>query len=123
MGKKELEQLLANPSTSTSRVFNEYLRRLKLRAKQTAFHPDGEQKLSIWERRSLQLSVLLLTKNNIFFYQQFHRIFSENSHQKIFSDEETRPSFKDLLSGNKFTEIDHIELKPYQTVWLEQQGW
>lgn len=121
--KKELEQLLANPSTSTSRVFNEYLRRLKLRAKQTAFHPDGEQKVIDLGKAFFAIERIALDeKQHLFSISNFTASSQKIATKKIFSDEETRPSFKDLLSGNKFTEIDHIELKPYQTVWLEQQG-
>jgi sucrose phosphorylase len=39
----ELEGLLDDPAQPASRVFPEYLRRLRIRGKQAAFHPDGRQ--------------------------------------------------------------------------------
>lgn len=41
----ELNALLDNPDTPTSRVFQEYSRLLKLRARHPAFHPDGAQRV------------------------------------------------------------------------------
>lgn len=43
--ESELASQLADPSRQTSRIFGEYLRRLRLRAEQPAFHPDAPERV------------------------------------------------------------------------------
>lgn len=42
---EELNQLLQNKNSTTGRIFNEYVRLLRLRAHFKAFHPDGPQEV------------------------------------------------------------------------------
>lgn len=120
--KQELEQLLADASTITSRVFNEYCRCLKLRARQTAFHPDGQQNVIDLGKTLLAIERIAPDqKQRLFSISNFTSSPQQIDIKKWLPDLWSTSDLNDLLSGKIFTPSDDIILGPYQTVWLEPQ--
>ncbi|MBN1443087.1 MAG: alpha-amylase [Planctomycetes bacterium] len=116
----EINALLDNPSSVTSRIFNEYVRRLHIRRSHPAFHPDSQQK--VLEAPDRLFAVLrtdpesgetLLCVNNI----------SSRSHE-FCVDAALFPSgcsrqLVDLLKRHRRIEDNRtLLLKPYDSAWL-----
>jgi sucrose phosphorylase len=116
----ELNNLLDDPTTPTSRVFREYTRLLRLRAQHAAFHPDGAQtvlqlgdSLFAIERSSRDGAQRLLCINNL----------SPRPQQVEYGQigaSSGELHWHDLIEGQ-----DHnadaggkLTLQAYQTVWL-----
>jgi sucrose phosphorylase len=116
----ELNNLLDDASTPTSRVFREYTRLLRLRARHAAFHPDGAQSvvqlgdgLFAIERTSPDDTQRLLCINNLtprpqqFDYEQIDTSAGEHPWHDLIEAQD-----HDSDAAGKLT------LQPYQTVWL-----
>lgn len=113
--RSELDVLLADPSTMTSRLFLEYRRMLAVRRDQTAFHPDAPQHvlantprwLVALQRTSLDQTQRILVLANL-------------SHQSQTVDVATLTEFPvshDLLGGN-LADPRQLTLAPCQLAWL-----
>jgi len=116
----ELNSLLDNPATATSRVFHEYTCLLRLRAKHCAFHPDAAQRvlqledgLFGIERVSPDDTERLLCINNLTARQQ-----QLNAAQ--LGPAPAEHEWHDLIEGQNHTIDDDIglTLQPWQTLWL-----
>lgn len=114
----ELEDLLADASTATARVFFEYRRRLLLRRTQPAFHPEAAQQvLALGDdlfgvRRTAVGGVQVLTAVHNF--TPFHTTL-------LLSDIglPNAAVVDDLLTGKRqLPDAGAITLDPYQCLWL-----
>lgn len=114
----ELENLLAGQNT-TAQIFQEYLRRLKIRRQQPAFHPDAAQRvmdlgqnLFVFVRTAADGPAIVCISN-----------FSAARKELPLDDsipELAGPApITDLLSGMRISGTNkRIILDPFQTVWL-----
>ena len=116
----ELDTLLDDTNTATSRVFREYIRRLKLRSGQAAFHPDAAQRVvelgeglfSVVRTPTTTAGPLLAVSNLTGNQKQF----SIRSAGYEFTGTD---AWCDLLAdGEHINKHDNIELAPYQVRWL-----
>jgi sucrose phosphorylase len=118
--ESQLEDLLADGSSVTARVFHEYTRRLQLRAAKPAFHPDVPQ-------RVLEL------EDGLFGIERR----SEAQRLLCISNLTGRPAqvspaalpepgdgpWVELLSGRNLKRLpDRLRLEPYETLWLSSGG-
>jgi sucrose phosphorylase len=117
--EEELESLLANARSPSSRVMKEYLRRMKLRTGHKVFHPDAAQQIidlgPAWfvvERERNGERVVCIS-NFTDEYQEL-KIDSELDHLN------RADTCRDLLTGTRFMgEGKVVPFDPYQTVWLQ----
>ena len=113
-----LQSELAEPSSSHYQVYNSLRALLKIRCKQSAFHPNatqftlhlGSQLFGFW-RQSMDREQSIFCVSNI-----------SNQHQTLEMSDlnliDTEDWF-DLISEEKFGETNQtINLAPYQTVWI-----
>ena len=113
-----LQSELAEPSSSHYQVYNSLKALLKIRCKQSAFHPNatqftlhlGSQLFGFW-RQSMDREQSIFCVSNV-----------SNQHQTLEMSDlnliDTEDWF-DLISKEKFGETNQtINLAPYQTVWI-----
>ncbi|MFK7853937.1 MAG: sugar phosphorylase [Granulosicoccus sp.] len=114
----ELQRLLADPASQQALTIQALSKRLKLRAKQIAFHPNatqftvniGNQSIfGLW-RQSLDRSQSIFALHNVSDENQLLETASLN----LIDDE----IWVDLLSGNAIEAGTHITLAPYQCLWI-----
>lgn len=114
----ELEQLLSNPETPHAIVFNELRKRLTIRSKQQAFHPEsdqltvdmGTQFFVLWRLADMQK---ILVVNNINDQKQLLAL-------PTYPFPGTPLPWTDLLSTKTYpVETESLEVMPYQSLWLE----
>ncbi|HFD80951.1 MAG TPA: alpha-amylase [Gammaproteobacteria bacterium] len=116
----ELNALLDNPNTPTARVFAEYGRLLRLRARHPAFHPDGPQRVLelpdgvfAIERVSPDGSERILCLSNLTAVEQAIEAAGLDG-------EPADVGWHDLITGESIAaDADGgFRLRPYQTLWL-----
>ena len=117
---KALDSLLEDESSLNARVFNEYVRRLRVRAAQAAFHPDGKQSVLdlgegvfALERTAPDESETITAVSN----------FSTRPIELRLDDRIPSLSgagtYGDLIAGRTYNGTKRtLPLAPYQTVWL-----
>ena len=119
---EEVEAQLADADTPMAKVFYELRRRLAIRKQQKAFHPDATQftlhikpgMFGFW-RQSLDRQQSLFVVTNITHEQKLLSLRDMN----LFSS----AAWVDLLSGATIDpENEELELAPYQSVWITNQG-
>jgi sucrose phosphorylase len=108
---------------SDARVFHEYRRRLQIRIKHAAFHPDASQEIL-----TLDQSVFGFVRTAQNGSEQIAVICNFSSKEKVFPVDKSIPHFKqstrctDLLTGTRISgEKSVITLTPFQTVWLSKE--
>jgi sucrose phosphorylase len=107
---------LLNLDTHRQKIFNELIRRIKIRRQSQAFHPSAHQEVILNDERLFS----------------FHR-YSERTGEKIVCISNItahqvtiQPVFEeqfeciDLLSGESVSSRNEITFKPYQTRWLRK---
>lgn len=115
---EQLEQRLADADSHQARVFSELLRRLEIRSRQSAFHPNAtqftlqlEEALFAFWRQSRDRSQSIFAVHNLTSQPQVLRAADLNL---IAFDR-----WRDLLSGTQIEDLHaEIELAPYQSMWL-----
>ena len=116
--KQELEDMLANPHSHHAKVFCELKRLIRLRANQSAFHPNatqftlhlGDEIFGFW-RQSLKRDQSIFCIHNI----SDQEITIPLSSINLISLD----TWVDLASGQAYPDLhESLELKPYQFVWL-----
>ena len=117
---RRLDAQLANPAAPQARVFEEYRRRLLIRTRQPAFHPDGPQRVLplsdaafAIERTAPDGEQTLLSISNV----------SDEPIEVKLTDADTKLAgqrCRDLLEEGDgvLPDIREIRLAPYQTRWL-----
>lgn len=114
----ELEALLDNAESIHSRTFTEITRRIRLRRRQTAFHPNatqftlhlGHEIFAFW-RQSMDRRQSIFCINNISNQTQTLCLAEIN----LISTH----SWCDLITGAPYLDIgQQLELAPYQTAWI-----
>jgi sucrose phosphorylase len=116
--EEELNAVLADPASATSRVMKEYLRRLKLRSQHRFFHPDAVQtiidlgaELFVVQRYWNDEQVVCI--NN--FTDQYLELELEGRLPAL----NEADSCSDMLTGQRYMGRGKvIALEAYQTVWL-----
>ncbi|MEA5542587.1 alpha-amylase family glycosyl hydrolase [Limnoraphis robusta Tam1] len=114
----ELEDKLSHPHSPQSIVFRELCRRIQIRRRQTAFHPNATQ-------YTLQLkpSLFGFWRQSIIRDQSIFCIFNLTDQPQLLQLSElnlvcTDP-WCDLISGEKVDDIySCLTLHPYQAIWL-----
>jgi len=117
----DLEKELHSSGTP-HRVFVEYLRRIQIRIRQKAFHPDAEQAilhlgddLFAFSRSATEKASMILCISNLSHNYREVKIDPQAS-----ACNTSKPCI-DLLSGARYSGTHkQISLGPYQTVWLTQ---
>ena len=118
----EVEAQLRDGDTEMAKVFYELRRRLAIRKQQKAFHPDATQftlhirpgMFGFW-RQSLDRQQSLFVVTNITHERKLLSLRDMN----LFSSS----AWVDLLSGATINpENEELELAPYQSVWITNQG-
>jgi sucrose phosphorylase len=117
----EITAMLADDTTVHARVFNEIKRRLGIRIKQPAFHPDAASYMMQPQsgffgffRENRGAGQLIYAITNL---QPEHRMLSLFD-LNLNPDED----WQDLIDGHKILDImGDMEFAPYQTVWLTQK--
>jgi sucrose phosphorylase len=114
----ELETLL-NGQNTTAQVFNEYRRRLQIRRKHPAFHPDSAQRVL---DLGPELFAFIRTAPE---GETIACISSFSKERKELHLDQRVPEFNraapctDLLSGTRYSGTGKVlTLDPFQTVWL-----
>jgi sucrose phosphorylase len=116
--KLELERELANPDSSTHRVFQEYLRRLQLRRSIPAFHPDASQRLIEVDDESFAL-----LRESIDGGEQLLAVYNFAPRPRRLRLPDGAPLFGDraeeLLSGRRISSLRHgIDMSAYACAWF-----
>lgn len=114
----ELEDLLEDPNSQQSRVLTELLRRIDIRTKQKAFHPNAAQTtLDLGSaffavaRKSLDREQWVFAIHNVTDQEQSLNM----DNLKMLESED----WVDLLSGSVVDDTRaELKLQPYQCVWL-----
>ena len=115
----ELENEL-NGTGPSAKVFSEYRRRIQVRTRQKAFHPDAHQRVVDLEeglfgfvRVSTDSEQIIACVSNV---SNMLKTLVLNHH---FPELDSPHPLTDLLSGARTSGTDkQIPLEPYQTVWL-----
>jgi len=100
---------LANPASVRARVFAAYRQLLKLRAGQSAFHPNARQ-----EVLDLGPAVFAVRRHNLQTGQTITAIHNVTPHAITGTVPEARV---DILTGEQITTAP-VPLAPYQVRWL-----
>jgi len=115
-----LDQLLDDPSTIHSRVFNDFRLVLRRRANYPAFHPDAPQEIL-----EMGADIFALKRTSVLGDQQIVCISNFTAKNKTIPEiteligESSLTQFRDIISGkNKSISKGSLRLKPFQTVWL-----
>lgn len=117
--RDELEELLADPQTNQAIVFNELRRRIDIRKRQAAFHPDARQEIlflgdhlfGFW-RHSLDGSQRILAVHNL--TDQPRTLYLDGP-----LDGQLRGDWVGLLTGEKVRGTSStLTLPPYHVLWL-----
>jgi sucrose phosphorylase len=116
--QKALNQKLSAEKDHHKIIFDEFKRRMDIRKKQTAFHPNatqltlhlGDQLFAFW-RESLDRHQSLFALHNV---SDKPAKVSLNELNLISTD-----NWRDLLTDQKFTNVkEDIELPPYGCIWI-----
>lgn len=119
---EDIDAQLASEETPMARIFSEMHRRITIRKSQKAFHPDATQftlhikpgmfgfwRLSLDRRQSLFVVTNITADTKILGLRDIN----------LYADAQ----WVDLLSGMHVCPDDEeLELAPYQTVWITNQG-
>ncbi|MFE3839446.1 sugar phosphorylase [Pseudogemmobacter sonorensis] len=115
-----LQERLADPQSDQSRVSEELRRRLRLRARQTAFHPNATQLtlqlddrlLGVW-RQSLDRNQSIFALHNV----SEDAVELEAYQLNLIDDED----WYDILTGDAIRSDGMIRLAPYQCRWISNR--
>jgi sucrose phosphorylase len=115
---EEIEDLLADPSTQHAQVLERMSELLSLRRKQKAFHPNAIQ-----FTLHLGLEIFGVWRQSIDRQQDIFCITNITAKQQSVSLENVNlvstAKWRDLIGGTSIESGQaHIELEPYQSVWL-----
>ncbi len=116
--EKLLKELILDDNSNEKRLFDELRRRIKIRRKQEAFHPNATQltlhlgsKIFAFWRESINRTQCIFSINNISDKTQKVSLLELN----LIGTE----AWYDLLSDTKYNENTHtIKLLPYESVWI-----
>jgi len=114
---EQLENKLADQNSSHHQVYNQLKQLLKIRRRQTAFHPNatqftlhlGDQLFGFW-RQSLDRQQSIFCISNISDQVQSLSLADIN----LIDNEQ----WQDLISGQPCALQLKIDMQPYQTVWI-----
>lgn len=118
----ELSWFVNNPESHHYKVFESLKRLMRIRSRQSAFHPNatqftmhlGDEVFAFW-RQSMGREQSIFAINNITNRELTIPLSAINL---IVTD-----SWRDLISGENFDEHHgDLVLKPYQTVWISNRG-
>ena len=116
---EELEQLLSNPDSTQSIIVKELSRRIRIRRRQKAFHPNATQ----YTLHPLNQSLFAFWRQSIYREQSIFCInnLSNRLQQLRLSDLNlyNTKDWYDLLSDRPIKDIyGNLLLKPYQCLWI-----
>jgi sucrose phosphorylase len=116
---EKLEARLADPESPQSIVLTELSRRIRIRRKQAAFHPNATQ----YTLHPLNPALFVFWRQSMLRDQSIFCIFnlSDRPQELLLSDLNLViiDPWIDLLNNQKITDIyDKYELEPYQCAWI-----
>jgi sucrose phosphorylase len=111
----ELEQRIDDPATEAGRIFPEYVRRLRLRRRIAAFHPEAPQRVLDLAPGLFGFERVGLDGNERVF--ALHNCTAEAKPVSLSLPGGVR--FRDLLTERECSGGD-FELAPYEVVWLSR---
>lgn len=113
----DLKEVITDEEGSEKLLFDELRRRIKIRKKQEAFHPNATQltlhfgsKIFAFWRESISRTQCIFCINNITDKSQKVSLLELN----LIGTE----TWYDLLSGKEFDNKSLIRLKPYESLWI-----
>lgn len=113
----ELRAALADPGSDTAQVLAEMQRRLRLRTRQPAFHPNATQLTLQLDDRLLGIWRQSLDRNQSIF--ALHNVSAETVEIEAYAlnliDDE---DWRDLMSGEAIDPDGIVRLAPYQCRWI-----
>lgn len=122
--RNELERLLADPHSSTARVFRDYRKILRLRRDHPAFHPDGMQELLL-----LGYHIFGVTREAPDGSERIICLFNFTPEPRSVSMDEpiwgSEPGthWRDLIEDRSIPiERGRLQLPPYAAFWLVPGG-
>ena len=117
---EELEALLEVHESSTYTLMREYLRRIRIRRQQSAFHPDAEQLVLDLDEGLMGIMRVAEDGQRIIALYNFTKVFryvGETKLKALLGTDIDR--WKDLLHDQPLVHIDGaIKIKPYACHWL-----
>jgi sucrose phosphorylase len=123
-GEAELQDLIADRSAIAGRILPEYVRRLRIRAAHTAFHPDGSQHplrlprgLLGFKRTSPDGSERILVLINL---SLDPREFSTARLERGFRQTAWHELIEDWAAEG--ADLQRLQLAPYQVMWLAAEA-
>ena len=117
----EIKQILADPDSPSARIHQRLIDIIKIRKKQSAFHPNatqftlhlGDKLFGFW-RQSMDRSQSIFSISNITKQPQTLSLADIN----LISTQ----GWHDLLSDRVFDTLDEkVVLAPYQSVWISNK--
>ncbi|MFL2859227.1 MAG: alpha-amylase family glycosyl hydrolase [Pontiellaceae bacterium] len=113
----KLKNIITKEGSSEKKLFDELRRRIKIRKKQEAFHPNATQltlhfgsKIFAFWRESINRTQCIFCINNITDKSQKVSLLELN----LIGTE----TWYDILSGHKYDNKSSIKLKPYESIWI-----
>ncbi len=112
--------LLEVPESSTYLLMNEYLRRIKIRREQPAFHPDATQDVLDLDDKVLGVvRVSLDSKQKIVALYNFSKVSQFVDDAKVRTILGEQAQWKNILYDiEPEREANMLVLKPYACLWL-----
>ncbi len=121
--QRQLNRLLADETSMSARIFNEYLKLLRVRRRHTAFHPEaGQEILEIGDelfalkRTSVDQRETILAVHN--FTDRDISLSPDDNHLGCLMCH----TWHDLLSNAEYTNSEPLEMTPYQVMWLRRKS-
>jgi len=111
---KEVLSQLKDPETFRSRIFYNYIKMIKTRKRQSAFHPNAG--FEILEVDPKAFVIKRFAKD-----QTLYAVTNISSKKLVISLTDARAPFwmTDLITGVRFR-TDALKLNPYQFLWLSK---
>lgn len=118
--REELDALLEVGESSTAMLLHEYIRRIKIRREQAAFHPDAEQMVLDLDNDLLGIVRVAESGQTIIALYNFAKTFRQVDECMLRALLGTDPEcWHDLLHEQPLKHKDgHLQLKPYASHWL-----
>jgi len=114
-----LSRELRDGGSLRNAVFRKYQRLLKIRIREKAFHPSGEQHvIDVGDSVFAVIRTSLGRSEKIIALQNVTEEVQEIDIAEAIVERSERPQWVDVISGKSYS-IPSLVLNPYQTIWLK----
>ncbi|MGK7899739.1 MAG: alpha-glucosidase C-terminal domain-containing protein, partial [Xenococcus sp. (in: cyanobacteria)] len=116
---EELEKKLNDPNSNQTIVIREISRRIQIRRRQPAFHPNATQ----YTLHPMNTSLFVFWRQSIYREQSIFCINNLSDRTQVLQLSDINliciDPWRDLLSGQRIEDIhDRFILEPYQCAWI-----